>query len=631
MNLRMVAALVGAVAASSFSFAQDVLLPSTPKIGDELTIIYDGSAKTSMLKSAKEVTAQLMIMRDPGSPLLVEVPLKKSGAAWKGTTVLSDAKSRFLALQFVSDKETDNNSDNSWTFLVLGSDGKPLKNANMFKGQAFNGGRLFTFKVVKNVETAREALKAELLSYPDNLTAESLLWSIDLRAKPDNETKAAIRGEVDRLYAQLKSDEESASTLIGWYERLDQKVVADSLRQIHIAANPKGKVAEFVRRTEAFQEKDAAQRVVLIEKFLTDFSLRDDERRNIIGLLSYAYVQLKQYDKAEQLGALDGSMLNSIAWGMIEKGEELEKGVAYAKRGVDALRSPNPVNKPSYVSMAQWVKSNEYQLGMVLDTYAYGLFQLGKKQEAEVAYAEAYTFLKKEDPDVNARYVEALVANGKFTKAMEVSADVIRLGKSNDKTLAAYKSAYVKAKGSEKGFDKVVEDAKNFAKVELKNKALKDRVNKPAVDFALKNLDGSVVKLSELRGKVVVVDFWATWCGPCKASFPYLQKVYDKYKANPNIVILAVNTWENKSGTERVELVKKFIADNKYTFTVIYDEDNKYVEKYGVEGIPTKFIIDKKGYIQFKKIGFGGGDEMMNEMSLQFELLLSDDFYSSLK
>jgi len=76
--------------------------------------------------------------------------------------------------------------------------------------------------------------------------------------------------------------------------------------------------------------------------------------------------------------------------------------------------------------------------------------------------------------------------------------------------------------------------------------------------------------------------------------------------------------------------VKKFIEENKYTFPVLYDEN--FVEKYGVEGIPTKFIIDREGKIQFKSVGFSAGQEMIDdEMTLEIDMLLSDDFYSTVK
>jgi len=132
------------------------------------------------------------------------------------------------------------------------------------------------------------------------------------------------------------------------------------------------------------------------------------------------------------------------------------------------------------------------------------------------------------------------------------------------------------------------------------------------------------VKLTDLKGKIVVVDFWATWCGPCLSSFPALQQVYEKYKSNPNIVILALNTWERTQGAEKEKAVKKFIETNKYTFKVLFDEEN-IVAQYGVTGIPTKFIIDQDGMIQFKSVGFIGEDKMKEELDIQFDILLKGE------
>jgi thiol-disulfide isomerase/thioredoxin len=180
-------------------------------------------------------------------------------------------------------------------------------------------------------------------------------------------------------------------------------------------------------------------------------------------------------------------------------------------------------------------------------------------------------------------------------------------------------------KGSEQGFEKLVEEEKAGGKKAEEQKLAQGMMNKPAIGFALKDLGGKTVTLKSLKGKVVVVDFWATWCGPCKSSFPFLQQVYEKYKTNASVMILAVNTWENKAGGEREALVKAFLAENKYTFPVLYDEG--IVEKYGVEGIPTKFVIDRRGMIRFKSVGFENGAKMVGELTAQIDRLLSDKFY----
>jgi hypothetical protein len=103
-------------------------------------------------------------------------------------------------------------------------------------------------------------------------------------------------------------------------------------------------------------------------------------------------------------------------------------------------------------------------------------------------------------------------------------------------------------------------------------------------------------------------------------SFPYLQKVYDKYRTDPRVAIFAINTWEREKGTEREATVRKFLTENKYTFPVLYDDTS--VEKYGVEGIPTKFMIDQKGVIRFKSVGFDSGDKMLAEIDTQLAVML---------
>src|SRR5690554_4232897 len=135
----------------------------------------------------------------------------------------------------------------------------------------------------------------------------------------------------------------------------------------------------------------------------------------------------------------------------------------------------------------------------------------------------------------------------------------------------------------------------------------------PAPDFTLKDLDGNTVSLSDFEGKVVVLDFWATWCAPCIKSFPAMQMALDKYKDDPGVEFLFINTWEQRDDPS--VMVKQLMERRGFNFLVLLDQKdpvskrNPVVESYGVIGIPAKFIVDTKGNIRHKVTGFKGGSD----------------------
>lgn len=158
----------------------------------------------------------------------------------------------------------------------------------------------------------------------------------------------------------------------------------------------------------------------------------------------------------------------------------------------------------------------------------------------------------------------------------------------------------------------------------LQNRLLSEMITVPAPNFTLKDLDGNVVSLKDLKGKIVVLDFWSTWCVPCKKSFPAMQLAVNTYKNDPSVKFLFIHTWETSKTP--VEDVKKYIAQSGFNFQVLMDlKDgagrNAAVEDYGVGAIPAKFVIDKAGNIVFKLTGFTGTDAAaLQEISERIKL-----------
>jgi peroxiredoxin len=127
------------------------------------------------------------------------------------------------------------------------------------------------------------------------------------------------------------------------------------------------------------------------------------------------------------------------------------------------------------------------------------------------------------------------------------------------------------------------------------------KVGAKAPDFELKTLAGDTVKLSDLKGKKVMLNFWATWCPPCKAEMPAMEEFHKE--AGEDIVILAVNIDPHLD-------VKAFVDENKITFPIPLDEEDTVNETYQVLSIPTTYFIDTKGNIGNKYIGAMNLDAM---------------------
>jgi len=115
-------------------------------------------------------------------------------------------------------------------------------------------------------------------------------------------------------------------------------------------------------------------------------------------------------------------------------------------------------------------------------------------------------------------------------------------------------------------------------------------------DFSLPTLTGENQSLGDLKGKVVFLNFWATWCGPCRAEMPSMEALHNSYREK-GLEILAVNSGENQAQ------VLAFMTGNQLSFPVALDVDGKVSQAYGIQAIPTSFLIDREGKIIARLVG----------------------------
>jgi peroxiredoxin len=136
----------------------------------------------------------------------------------------------------------------------------------------------------------------------------------------------------------------------------------------------------------------------------------------------------------------------------------------------------------------------------------------------------------------------------------------------------------------------------------------------PAPNFQLRDMNGRTVSLSELRGKVVLLNFWATWCGPCRVEMPAMERLYRAYDRK-DFEILAVST-----DAQGVAVTRPFQEENKLTFPILHDSDFRVGLSYGARTLPMTFMVDRQGIV--RQHIFGARDWEAPEAHQLIEMLM---------
>lgn len=291
---------------------------------------------------------------------------------------------------------------------------------------------------------------------------------------------------------------------------------------------------------------------------------------------------------------------------LAERPDALDRSLAYARKALEEV-PPTPDALPA--------------LAIAKSAEGYALMRQGATTAAIAALLEALP----DSPDSQ----RVLTRLGRASEQAKKDDDAIRyyvrsLGSfPGPDTSAAepLRAAWTRRHGSLKGLDETVQKARTTA---LRRVALDQRkTDAVPFDFSLPEVTDSTktVALASYAGKVTVIDFWGSWCGPCRAEMPLFQALADRYRDRPEVAFLGVN-WEQRQGdaATRRQKARDFIASMKLTFPSALDLEAVAVRGFGVEGFPTVFVIDRAGKVRYANRGFAPGiDEIL---AAQIESLL---------
>jgi thiol-disulfide isomerase/thioredoxin len=234
------------------------------------------------------------------------------------------------------------------------------------------------------------------------------------------------------------------------------------------------------------------------------------------------------------------------------------------------------------------------------DNYALVLHKLGQSDSA--FYFQ--DLVSNQGKGLNTGGMERYAAYAEKVKGVEFTKQYIEpkllTGINSPVMLKQLQGIYKKLNLPEDKFNRLQEMSRLLTKQKYEDGIIAKFGSLKAPDFLLKNMEGETVSLSDLKNKIVVLDFWATWCSPCKASFPAMQKLVNKYKDEKDVVFLFIDTWQNELPQKIRAEVSRYMQENKYSFNVLFDENKKVKNDYKVVRVPHKIIIDKNGNIIFE-------------------------------
>ena len=259
----------------------------------------------------------------------------------------------------------------------------------------------------------------------------------------------------------------------------------------------------------------------------------------------------------------------------------------------------------------EWIAMFELHQGVAL-------VGMGRGDEAELAFRRAIDLAPNAERlaalgDLLAERGSDEQAYRSLVSALAYNAEDKRLGSEADRVRETALETGLRIGRDEAALDADLEDARVEAADAERRRVVDNRLDREAPDFSLTDTQGYEWRLSDLRGKVVTLNYWASWCAPCRTEFPHYEDLVDSYASADDVVFLAITTDKDPSEA------REFLDQTDYCFTVLFDKGSE--TDFRVIGLPTHIILGPEGRIQYESTGFPGAERYAKEMRWRIEAL----------
>jgi tetratricopeptide (TPR) repeat protein/peroxiredoxin len=411
--------------------------------------------------------------------------------------------------------------------------------------------------------------------------------------------------------------------------RLEEKLLSRFPQSVEAERLLMGRIARLQDSIHKKEVADTAKARADVRRMLAQFVARPVHRNS--RLLSQAYVNLFEEVKLDTTVAV--AELREIVDGMIrhtprrpevthvnvpialaQRGVELALAERLAREAPARIRSMMQSQKDAYGSLGEHASALDRGLSAAHDALGWVFFHQGRLDDAEKELRRADE-LRRNSPSVRFHLGRLAEARGHRETAEEMYASGYTAERGGaGPNQAALRDLYKGQRGSLDGFDIYVAQVRERASAKWKQEVLAKRIAdpKPVPSFRLARMEGGRLSSESLMGKVVVINFWGVWCGPCVAEAPDLQKLHEKYRSDPDVVFLTINNDPDP------ETARRWMKEKKFEYSVLLD-DGYVIPRAGVSRFPTSWFLDREGRLVFEHKG--ASQDLIEEFSWRVESL----------
>ncbi|WP_442590711.1 TlpA family protein disulfide reductase [Pedobacter sp. AW31-3R] len=610
------------------------VVPEKIKRGDTVRITYNPVAADAKIP-ATATYVTIVFSYSTFYDLPWKMPMVKEGNSWTASFV-AGRFATFASFYLQSGEQIQQPAAGEQYNLRV------FDGINRVKGSLLHESYSLSAQMPKtpNLQEAKLALiNQELKNNPDHYEAKvAQLHTKMIMAKSPAE-KLKFREQARKVIAAKLEENPTlpgnVNLVTMGYLMIGEKSRVDSVRKVIMKRFPDADISKDLKASLIAKEKDTVQKVAQLEKMLGNSDAHGEEgSENIHRMLFDHYAFVKDTTKA----LYHASKLNTknnpytpqaykdIAAKLTENKIAPAAAIAYAERSL-AVVDQWPVGIiryfpefgyiPSYVPDSTRKNAIVEARSTLLSLKALNYIQLHQPDSALFFANEAIKVAEGREGLMNSAQV--LTRLGKNEEAFATLWKLLMKNPTDSAILAMSKHIFMKYNSSETDFlSKVATlEALEIAQLTEKTKAL--MMHKPGPELSgLVDLDGKQVTAAMMKGKIVILDFWATWCVPCMQEMPYFHKVFEKYRNHKEVMFMVVNSGANNT----IDDARRWLKQNpQYQFPVYFNNDKNIGEKVGFTLIPTIAVIDQKGLLQFRTIGFEG-EILQKKLDVEIAILL---------